>query len=38
MVGTTGYVTLPDAAEILGVSVRRVHQLLGDGELIAVHD
>jgi hypothetical protein len=38
MVGPTEYVTLPDAAEILGVSLRRVHQLLGDGEFIAVCD
>jgi hypothetical protein len=29
-------ITLDVAAEVLGVSIRRVHQLLSDGDLVAV--
>lgn len=30
--------TLPDAADALGVRVNRVHQLVRDGQLVAVQD
>ncbi len=31
-------VTLDRVAELLGVNIKRVHQLLGDGELVAIRD
>ena len=34
--GPTGWITLPDVAEKLGLSISKVHQLLRDGALLAV--
>ena len=34
----TGFITLPNAAELLSVPITRVHQLIKDGQLVAVTD
>ncbi|GLY01835.1 MULTISPECIES: Rv2175c family DNA-binding protein [Actinoplanes] len=34
--GPTGWITLPDVSEKLGLSISKVHQMIRDGDLIAV--
>jgi excisionase family DNA binding protein len=37
-VSAVSTLSLDEAAELLGVSTKRIHQLVGDGELVAVRD
>jgi len=34
--GPSGWINLPDVSEILGISISKVHQMIRDGQLLAV--